>query len=227
MAFDGSGITWSYPEGIPVGDADNDGVYPGDESDDCLLSPPHSSASRWASLETAIQQFLTTLNNSVRPPKVGVVTWASFLDESTYEYSLTGETVPAVVRDVPIGRNYDLIYSSISNRGNSRMLGGTNIAAGIDEAVFMLTGLNTPSKKTIILMTDGLQTEGRPAIDAANDANAAGVVVHVVTFLGGDQSAMAEVARVTGGRHIHAASNAELTAAFDELARLLPVALVD
>ncbi|MCA9261214.1 MAG: VWA domain-containing protein [Planctomycetales bacterium] len=227
MAFDGSGVDWVYPSGVPSYDADGDGYFPGDDGDDALMTPPHAIRSRWASLRAAVDRFLTILDGSILPPEVGAVTWASYLGTDTYEYSLSHETVAATTLETSIGRNYSAIRNALTNRGSVKMHGGTDIAAGIDLGVSLLANRNTPAKKTIILLTDGQQTAGRPAIDAAYDAHAAGIVVHVVTFLQGDQSAMAAVATATGGRHIHAADEDELIEAFEELARLLPVSLID
>lgn len=227
MAFDESGDDWSYPPAIPAGDADQDGIYPNDYWDDALMSPPDATLSRWATLEIAIVHFLTALDNEIMPPKVGVVTWASYLGTDTYEYSLAGTTIPATVRDVPIGRDYLAVRTGIHNRGTERMLGGTDTAAGIDEAVAVLLEHGTRSKKTMILLTDGAENAGRGAINAAYDAQAAEVIIHVITLLDADQQAMAAVASATGGRHIHAVNQAELIAAFEELAKLLPVSLID
>ena len=63
---------------------------------------------------------------------------------------------------------------------------------------------------------------------AAEDARDKGIVIHVVTFLPGAESADAqEVATITGGTYIHANNEAELIDAFRKLARTLPVVLTD
>jgi hypothetical protein len=50
----------------------------------------------------------------------------------------------------------------------------------------------------------------------------------VITFLPGAVSTdMTQVAELTGGRYIHADTEEELVAAFEELARTLPVVLTD
>lgn len=227
MAFDTSGVKWSYPPGVPPGDMDGDGrVSPDDFSDDALLTPPNTAGTRWSHLDHAIDHFVDVLNSGIRPPRVGVVTWASDIGTSTYEYSLTGQTFDGVTREVDLTRQYARIRNAIAARGNNMMLGGTDIAAGMDEAVAMLLASPVRAKKAVILMTDGQETHGRGALNAAHDAAAAGIIVHTVSFLDGDQSLMRDVATITGGHHLHAANETELTAAFEELARLLPVSLI-
>jgi hypothetical protein len=77
-------------------------------------------------------------------------------------------------------------------------------------------------------MTDGLWNKGRNPRLAAEDARNCGIVIHVVTFLPEAQNADAEaVASITGGAYIHANNEAELIAAFEKLARTLPVVLTD
>ena len=50
----------------------------------------------------------------------------------------------------------------------------------------------------------------------------------MITFLPDAASAdMVQVAQMTGGKHYHANNEAELIAAFQELARTLPVVLTD
>ena len=53
-------------------------------------------------------------------------------------------------------------------------------------------------------------------------------LVHTVTFLpGAQQTAMVEIATITGGRHYYAQNAAELEAAFRELAFMMPVLLTE
>ncbi|MEZ6094611.1 MAG: VWA domain-containing protein [Pirellulaceae bacterium] len=225
MCFDYSGVDWVYPFGVPSYDADGDGTF--DKSDDALMTPPHPLLSRWAGLSAAVNKFLDILDVAIVQPEVGLVTWGSFLDKSTYEYTLTGTTVPAVIEEEKIAKNYLKIRNAIAARGSKRMLGGTNTAAGLDAALNLLDKSNFRSKKVVLLLTDGAENAGRGAINSAADAKAQGVVIHVITFLGGDQSAMAAVAELTGGRHIHASNPSELISAFEDVARLIPIALTE
>lgn len=227
MCFDMSGISWSYPSGNPYPSV----LGPGPMEDWMrgLTSPPHPDDSRWAALVSAINVFLSEANAVSRPPDVALVTWGSEITLSHYEGNLTGRTFPEVSTDAPLASSYSGITSSIATRSADIMLGGTNIAAGIDTSRSMLNTTGRPlANKTIILLTDGQQTAGTDPLLSAQAAAADGIVIHTVTMItAGGQQAMADIAAATGGRHIHAENEAQLRDAFEELARSLPVALTD
>jgi hypothetical protein len=113
------------------------------------------------------------------------------------------------------------------NRIGSRHIGGfTAISAGIDDGVRVLTGSKARrlAAHTMILLTDGLQNRGRPAVNAARDAARRDIVIHTITFSSeADQRSMRDVAAATGGKHFHAPSGEELLRIFEEIARTLPV----
>lgn len=225
MAFDMSGGDWVYPAGIPVGDVDQDGTL--DFSDDALLSPPSASGSRWGSLIQGVERFLMTLEVTSSPPKLGLVTWASYLGDGDYEYQLTGTYFQPSTVETKVGEPYDAVRAVVDMLGKKMMLGRTNTAAGIDEAIALFQFKNRLTRRSIILLTDGQENSGRGSAEAAKDAASKGIVIHVITFLDGDQLAMTTAAEITGGRHIHASNEAELVAAFEELARLAPVSLIE
>lgn len=224
MTWDDSGVEWDYPPGIPESDVYNDGIL---DWKDSFLSPPHSTDSRWAQLSSSVAKFLQIMDQRTVTPNIALVTWASYLDSNTTEGQLTGETFPAVNRDVNLGTDFSAIMSKITDRGNQYMLGRTNLSAGIDEGVAVVVDQASPdSKKTLVVMTDGQWNTGRDPVLAAQDAKALGIVIHTITFLSVDaQTTMIDVAEVTGGRHFHASNATELDAIFEELARTLPVAL--
>lgn len=95
MAFDDSGVSWNYPSEINAIDFNLDGVR---NFNDRFLSYPHPNESRWSYLLTAVDSFFDIIEQRDQPPRVAMVTWASALDASSYEYSLTGEIVPAVTQ---------------------------------------------------------------------------------------------------------------------------------
>lgn len=206
MCFDLSGIDWRYPSGIPS--------YPRGYD-----YPPHSTRSRWASLEGAIDLFLDVTNTLEYRPDVALVTWGSRI-----------ENFHASDVDVPLGDDYNDIRRAIRSRGDHTMHGGTNMEAGLVEAIDVLTsGSAKPlAKKTIILMTDGQWNEGRNPQLVAQQARDAGIVIHTVTFLpGAAQYDMQRVAEITGGRHYHAENEEALLEAFRELALSLPIVLTE
>ncbi|MFN9974806.1 MAG: VWA domain-containing protein, partial [Phycisphaerae bacterium] len=83
------------------------------------------------------------------------------------------------------------------------------------------------SNKVVILLTDGQWNDGRDPLLAAADARAAGITVHVVSMLTSTQAVLQQVASTTGGHYYATQNEAELRNAFQELARTLPIVLVD
>jgi Ca-activated chloride channel family protein len=207
MCFDMTGVDFSYPDKTKT-------------RSELYRSPPHPALSRWAALRDAMASFFTALESLNPQPRVGLVTWASDL----------GTASPVVSIDSGLTADKYPIKSFIQNRGTMEMLGATNCAAGIDAGASML--LNDTQRpyanKIMILMTDGMWNQGRNPVDAARDAAAHGVVIHVVTLLpAADQPDMDEVAAVTGGLRFHANDRAALIAAFEQLARSLPSVLTE
>lgn len=228
MCFDMSGGSWAYAPNNPLPSIlQNPQNYQQWQRD--LTSPPHPSGSRWSALDAAVDVFLDEVSLVSKPPRVSLVTWASEITSSSYEGWLTGRTSPLVTLDTALSQNYGPVRTAIGNYGQDVVFGGTDIAAGIDAAVVELTSASARplANKSIVLMTDGQQTHGRDPLLAAADASASGVVIYTVTFLdAADQTVMQQVATSTGGRHYHASNATQLRNAFQEIARSLPVALV-
>lgn len=226
MTFDLSGVDWVYPAGIPA--------YP-----DGIKYPPHKSKSRWAALNSAIASFEAIIADSNMPPRIGMVTWASEIGTNSTEYKLTKKTSPVVTRDLELSESIvNTLLKALTNslkalttkRGENVMLGGTNMSAGLSEAIQMLEADKSKplAKKSIILMTDGQWNQGSDPVLLASDAKTKGIVIHTITFLpGAKQPAMESIAAITGGRHYYAASAAELDAAFRDLAYSMPVMLTE
>lgn len=106
--------------------------------------------------------------------------------------------------------------------------GGTAIGEGLRSGINAVLGPGARpfAFPTIILMTDGNHNDGINPEDVAPSAAENGIVIHTVTFsAGADQARMRLVAELTGGRHFHADTEAELGDAFREIARTLPVLL--
>ncbi len=77
-------------------------------------------------------------------------------------------------------------------------------------------------------MTDGNHNTGINPLQVVPDAVAAHVVVHTITFSqGANQGLMRQVAERTGGSHLHADTNEELTEVFREIALQIPILLID
>jgi Ca-activated chloride channel family protein len=216
MCFDMSGVSWSYPPLVQRL------LYP-------ITANPDPNYSRWAALDRSVDTFLSILRSQRTQPRVGLVTWGSDIGRNTVEFLRTGRTEVAVRRDVDITSNYGLIESAMNSWMSNPMLGGTNMAAGLDDAIQVLTapGVSTMANRIIVLMTDGDWNQGRSPILSANDAAAAGVMIHTIGMLNNDQATLQEIARITGGEYIYAADDEGLEEAFRKIARMLPVALTE
>ncbi len=216
MCFDLSGADWAYPGGI---------TYPSG-----YITPPHSTGSRWAYLDQAIQAFVAKIQQRTIEPDIGLITWGSDTSLSWYWWPHSGRRFNAVNVDLPLGKQINNVNAKIAARYTDIMIGSTNMAAGIDAAVDMLTDNSTNSLayKTIILMSDGMWNTGRNPLDAAQDAAAADITIHTVSFLSvNNQSVMANIASTTGGKSYSATNQVQLKAAFEELAGSLPIVLID
>lgn len=216
MCFDLSGEDWVYPPEIPA--------YP-----EGYITPPSPTGSRWRELEIAVNHFVQIIGERQIKPDIGMVTWASDIRLASNWRPHNGRSFPAVNVDVPLGQNLAQITPAIQARYGDIMMGGTNMSAGIDRAVELLKadGTHSLAHKTIILMSDGQWNAGRNPISAASDAAARNVTIHVISFLEGLDLTMQQVAEVTGGKFYYAPDGNALQDAFEELAKQLPVVLID
>ncbi|MCC7419888.1 MAG: VWA domain-containing protein [Planctomycetaceae bacterium] len=217
MCFDLSGVDWVYPPGIP-----------GPPSS--VQYAPHPTKSRWAALMGAVDSYLDIVSKTAPTPRVALVTWASDITETSLESQLTKIISSAVSFDLPLLTDLKQISQLVHGRADKPMLGATNMAGGIDAGVQVLTATNVRplAVKTMILMTDGLWNRGRNPVEAAQDARAAGIIIHVVSLLpNADSPDLDQIAKITGGRRYRASNAAELKAAFEEIARTAPVMLTE
>jgi len=219
MCFDLTGIDWIYPNGLTLPSAQDKQPQPG---------------SRWASLELAITNFLQALTDSSYPPEVALVTWGSDTTASVWEnfngvMTEVKKDFKAMEVDEKLTTDYTKISKAVTKRGDQVMPGSTNMSAGLDGAIDVLSASKKPlAKKTIILMTDGLWNQGNDPIVSAQRAKSLGITVHTITFLpGADQTTMVKIAGLTGGKHYYAIDQVTLLAAFEELAKSLPVVLTE
>lgn len=213
MCFDLSGRDWVYPTG--------------NSWQTEIKNPPHATKSRWASLRRAVDDYLGIVEGIQPHPRIGLVTWASEITTSSAEYYYTGQTSKKILRDATLSSDYSGLRSAMGNKSVKVMLGGTEMSAGLDEAISVLKSSDRPlAKKIIVLMTDGQWNMGRSPVLCAGDARDANIVIHTISFLpGAVQTDLTTVAETTGGRHFHADNEAELRDAFTELAKSLPVVL--
>lgn len=197
------------------------------------LSPPHPTLSRWAVLVEAVGVFLDEAAEYNPPPRTSLVTWGSNyqmpISPNTQFLEATVNVPLPAAEDHSWTENRSALEGAVQQLSTAPMMGATNLSAGLDSAVGVLTGPNshTLPNKVIILLTDGMWNEGRNPIAAAHDAKAANIVVHTVTMLTAHQPDVAEVAAITGGRYYNASNEQELREAFQELARSLQIVLTD
>lgn len=217
MAFDLSGSEFSYPP------------------DRTLYSPlqsyftsPSPTASRWYALTCAVDSFISILEARNLDVHVALVTYAE--NYSLGNYSATESTL-----DVALTSNYGSILTAMNGYSQSPLLGDTNISAGLAVAQTELTGslARTTADRTIILMTDGVATTGN--LDIADLVTGyrtgSSIVTQVITF-GGEAASgsvlteMQTTAANGNGNFYNAATAAQLTAAFTDIADSLPAVLI-
>jgi Ca-activated chloride channel family protein len=197
------------------------------------LSPPHPSGSRWAVLGNAIDLFLDEASKYRLRPRTALVTWGT-------DYTMPiapGTVYGAAEVDVNLpwysGFDWEVnktsIEAAIDVRTANPMMGGTNMSAGIDEAVGVLTGPRSQvfTTKIMILLSDGQWNAGRDPLLAAADANAAGVTIHTISMLSIDTWTLQQIANATDGDFYQANDEATLRAAFEEIARSLPIVFTE
>lgn len=209
MAWDMSGIEWEYPGKFK---------YP-----KAYCEPPDPSLSRWAAADAAVREFLRAIEQTNAVEHVSIVSFSSDCEECR-------QTIPASKVDSPLSPDYDLARNALAYYRDNPIPGGTNIGAGIDAAASVLSGpaARKFARKTIIVMTDGLWTDGASPVEAAARAAAKNIRVHAITFsTNADEALMRDVASVGKGKHWHADDAQMLKEVYREIALTLPVMLTD
>lgn len=200
MMFDLSGVDYSYPP-----------FKPGPRS----CQAPHETLSRWAAVRGAVDVFRTTLRDMSTGEQVGLVSYSS-------AYAACSRSRAAATIEQTLSTDLTLIESGMTRLSNGEMLGNTNIYAGIQSGITVLTDaarMRKSAEKVMIVLTDGVATDGASPLLAAQDAKAKRITIHTVTFSGGaDQTTMKQVALTTGGTHYHAPTPAELVDIFRKIA---------
>ena len=170
-------------------------------------APRHS---RWALMLEGVDAFIEVLESTDQDELVSLTT---FQASATF--------------DVPLTNNYDEIHDTIESISP---FGGTAIGTGMETGLPpIISGANsrTFAAKTIVVLTDGDNNNGRDPADVVRDIRlASNVTIHAVTFTeGAVQGPMMEVARLGGGRHYHAENGDLLVDTFAEIANNLPTVL--
>lgn len=159
----------------------------------------------------------------------GVLVFISELKESKPKENLSlvvYDTRPEKIQSLT--SNLDIIPAALLTKFPG---GRTGIGRGMEVALDSLA--NDPNAraialKSIVVMTDGNQNEGISPTVVAQRARDANVVVHTITFSNGaNQALMREVAKTTGGIHLHATTDQQLKDAFETIASQLQVLLIE
>jgi hypothetical protein len=229
MCFDMTGRNEAYPSGNPytplvtnMGDTWKN-----------YTRPPHPTASRWSVLVTAFNSFLSEVSRLPYPPRTSLVTWGSSYRLPYNPYTVWNSVDTDVALPNGTGfswsTNRSNLQAAMNRRSTSAMMGGTTLSDGLDRAVAILTGPTSKplSNKVILLMTDGEWNAGRDPVLSAQDAQRSGITVHVVSMLTSTQASLTNIATITGGKYYATQNAAELQAAFQEIARALPIVLTD
>ncbi len=212
MAWDLSNELYSYPAELH-----------GKSIIQTYFLPPHRTGSRWAALQNSVDSFLTILDANPYHPRVSLVSYSSNFDFGTFH-----SVVSSI--DQPLTIDFNSIRTKLSEIGSKPVIGNTNIAAGLRDGITTLSAQGTSrphATHNIVLLTDGVMTQGDDPVALAAVALSQNIKVHTITFSShADQDLMLRVATAGGGSHYHAPDAATLTAIFTELAETLPAMLI-
>jgi hypothetical protein len=213
MAWDESGTDWSYPPPLNTNTWQvNYGL------------PPHPTASRWAGLIEAAEVFREAIQTTTEEEHLGLVSYSQ-------QYTYNGFSCTTVSTNSQLSANPLVVESKLTQLGQNPIIGGTNISAGLDRGITVVTNptyARPYAFKMIILMTDGVWNAGQNPSISAQSAADKGIIVHTITFsAGANQADMQDVAEITGGKHYHAPTREELKDAFEEIAFSIPVILIE
>lgn len=206
MAFDTTGVDWSYPNG---------------GSWTIRYYEPPAEDSRWEGLEGAIQVFVNEMDKKAKKENVALVTYSENVNywSTHFEQYFPAEEVTT---NHDFTTNYSEIMASVQSIGDAPVVGGTAISSGMDRARTLLN--NSPragqAEKIMILLTDGQWNVGYNPETAATYAKNDNIVIHTISFgSGASSSVMDAIATETGGDHYNAPTTQSLEDAFEEIAK--------
>ena len=175
------------------------------------------TTTRWQALNSAVSIFLTEAGRVATPPRTALVTWSS---SASLDFALPS----------PVSYSWDSNRSSVQTTLSRISPNGmTNPSSGLDIAMNTLLGTNGRgySNKVIILLTDGEANTGPDARTRATTARNNKIQVHCISMIPQRTSLLDDIANTTGGESYTTTNTAALETAFREIARNLPIALVE
>ena len=203
-------------------------TYPGDLAGKSPIQNyftlPHATLSRWAALRTAANTFVTVLNEAPIKSRVALASYSS-----NFTFGIWTSTVASI--DQTLTTDYTTIGTRLNTMATQPLIGNTNIAAGLREGVNALTDparSRVTSCKSIVLMTDGILSQGDDPVALATQAREMNIRIHTIAFSAqADVGLMQRVAQAGGGQCYVAPDAAALTAAFRTIAATLPNMLTE
>ncbi len=177
-------------------------------------TPPDPNLSRWAKMLSAYSLFLNILDSTPSSERIGLVSYGDWAST-----------------DVGLTDDYQSCYNNLVGRSYNPIVGMTNLGDGLEEAlkqVYYDPNVRPYSAKTIVLLTDGRPNVGADPLSVANECKQANVTVHTITFGSYcDTATMQGIADTTGGKFYAAPDDATLKAAFEDIAKNVPILIVE
>lgn len=175
------------------------------------ISGSMADFNRFTELQSALDTFLNEMDATLAEERVSLIV-----------YNSTATTL------VPLTTNMDAIRVAFSNQSPN---GNTAIGEGINRglsSVLYDPNARPFANKSILVMTDGNHNTGISPVTAALSCEANNIVVNAVTFgPDADQALMQQTATTGSGMYLHADTGADLSSAFQQIARQIPVILVE
>ncbi len=213
MAWDLTSKKFSYP-----------GSLNGKSTIQNYFLPPHSTLSRWAYLRSAVSLFITEVDSQSYDAKIGLVTYSS-------NFTFGNFSSVASTKEQWLSTSYSTINSRLTTIGQSPLIGDTNMAQGMTDGQTILldtTRNRMTAIKTMILITDGIVTQGSDPRTVAQTLKTNRITCHTISFgANADKALCADIATITGGKYYDAPSSTALQAAFEDIALSLPSILTN
>ncbi len=208
MAWDLSSKPFSYP-----------GTLNGKSAMQNYFQLPHPTLSRWAALRNSVDIFITVLNENPIKTRVSLASYSSNFTFGVYSSSVAS-------LDQSLTTNYASLTAAMKKISSQPLIGNTNIAAGLREGISSLTDPNLAKRtsfKTIILLTDGVMSQGDDPVGLAASARTMNIRTHTIAFSAqADVNLMQKVAQAGGGQSYVAPDAASLKTTFKTIAATLP-----
>ena len=182
----------------------------------------------------ALYGLADELTKTRQHEKFAIVSYSTSYNYSFYDFDLRTRDYRQSESSIEAQPTFDyrqaVVQFDDTYKWQKLVAGGTNISAGIDQAVEVLTSSTARPNayKTMIVMTDGQFNQGREPWRAAKDAAERGIEVFTVTFSRqADQYSMRRAAEEGNGKHFHAPNGDALEDIFKEIANIPPAAYIE